>query len=108
MKPTEAVPEAKIFRHLRMAAGLTTRELAKLMECNSSFITHYESGRHPLPKSRAEQLSRIFNVTAEQLHEFKNGRGIPINYRDECYLLISKMDRNQLEAVYGMLVNMTR
>ena len=108
MRPQEKMPEAKVFRHLRMAAGLTTRKLAKLMECNHSYITHYETGRHPLPRTRTKQLCRIFNLTEKQLDDLKSGEGIPINYRDECYLLISKLDEVKLKAVYGILSNMNR
>ncbi len=101
-------PEAKIFRHLRMSAGLKTRDLAKLMECSNSLVTHFETGRNPLPENRVRQLCKIFKINTNVFEEYKNGtRTIPIDYRTECLLIINKLDKNKLQAVYGILSTIT-
>jgi transcriptional regulator with XRE-family HTH domain len=102
----DKMPEAKVFRHLRVAAGMSTRQLSKLLGCTSSFITHYETMRDPLPKPRIKQLCHIFSINSEELESLREGNNLPMNYRDECSLLISKMDEQKLKAVYGILVNM--
>ena len=108
-KLNKRVPEARIFRHLRISAQLKTRQLAKLLGCNHSLITHYERGRNPIPKARKEQLCKVFGITILELECYVVGTTpIPINYRDEAVLMIAKMDESKLEMVYGLLVNLTK
>ena len=103
------VPEVRIFRHLRIVSQLTTRQLAKLVGCNSSLITHYESGRNPIPKARKIKLCKVFGITLLQLDSYAKGlTPIPINYRDESVFLITKMDEANLKIVYGLLLNLTK
>lgn len=103
-KLSTRLPEAKIFRHLRIKAGLTTRQMSQLMECGNSLVTHFETGRNPLPEHRKRQLCEIFKITLSELDEYASGaKPIPINYKDECILLISKMDEVKLQSVYGIL-----
>jgi transcriptional regulator with XRE-family HTH domain len=102
------LPDAKLIRHLRISAGMTTRQLSLLMECNNSLITHFESGRNPLPTHRQRQICHIFNMTSEDYELYATGvKPIPINYLDECILLVSKMEQLKLQAVYGILANMS-
>jgi|SaaInlStandDraft_5_1057022.scaffolds.fasta_scaffold332102_1 transcriptional regulator with XRE-family HTH domain len=109
MKVSTRLPEAQIFRHLRISSGLTTRKLSQLMECTNSLVTHFESGRNPLPKHRKKQICEIFNITPEILEAYSTGQlKIPINYRDECVLQLSKMNESNLQAVYGILSNMNK
>ena len=104
MKLSKRLPEARIFRHLRIQAGLTTRQLSQLMGCGNSLITHFETGRNPLPEHRKRQLCEIYKITLNELEDYTSGRKpIPINYRDECVYMISKMDDSKLQAVHGML-----
>jgi hypothetical protein len=79
------------------------------MECSNTLITHYEMGNRELPIERIGQMCRIFRLTRDELEEYVTGkRSVPINYQDECILLISKMELEKLQAVYGVLVSMAR
>lgn len=103
------IPVNSVFRNLRMAAGMTTRELSRLIECSSTLITHYEMGNRVLPNERIVQLCKVFRITREELEEYITGRRVvPISYQDECIHIISKMDSGKLQAVYGILVNMAK
>ena len=94
---------AQVFRHLRISRGMRTRDLAKLMACNNSLVTHYETGRNTLPSHRIKQLCKIFRLTDQELGDYLNGKPIPLNYRDECMLLIEKMTDSKLQTVYEIL-----
>jgi transcriptional regulator with XRE-family HTH domain len=101
------IPVNSVFRCLRISAGMTTKELSRLMECSSTLITHYEMGNRVLTEKRIGQLCKVFRITREELEEYVTGkRTAPINYQDECILILSKMNSFKLQAVYGILVNM--
>jgi transcriptional regulator with XRE-family HTH domain len=101
------IPVNAVFRCLRMAAGLTTRELAALIDCSPTLITHYEMGNRELPKERVAQLCKAFRINREDLEDYVSGRRpVPISYQDECILILSKLDKVKLQAVYGILVSM--
>ena len=103
------IPVNSVFRCLRIASGMKTRELGRLMECSSTLITHYEMGNRVLTDKRVGQLCKVFRITREELEDYITGkRAAPINYQDECVLILSKMDDAKLQAVYGVLVNMSR
>jgi len=68
-------------------------------------VSHWESGKREISERRVKQLCKIFKISEKQLEEYRNGKPAPINYKDECILMINIMDKNKLEAVYGMLVN---
>lgn len=96
----------QVFRHLRMNAGLTTRELANLIGCNSSLITHWETGKNPIAKHRVKQLCKVFRISESDLNAFESGKEMPINYRDECLLILHKLDSGKLQAIYHFLNSM--
>ena len=103
------IPVNSLFRCLRISSGMTTRELSRLMECSSTLVTHYEMGNRVLTEKRIGQMCKVFRLTRDDLEEYITGkRAVPINYQDECVLLLSKMDTGRLQAVYGVLVNMAR
>mgnify|MGYP001560899645 CR=1 FL=1 len=103
------IPINSVFRCLRISAGMTTKELARLMECSSTLITHYEMGNRVLTDKRLAQMCRVFRVTRDDLEEYTTGRrAVPINYRDECILLLSKMDTARLQTIHSVLIGMTR
>jgi transcriptional regulator with XRE-family HTH domain len=103
------IPVNSVFRCLRISAGMTTKELGRLMECSSTLITHYEMGNRVLPEERVGQLCKVFRISREDLEDYVTGkRSVPVNYQDECVLLLSKMDTLKLQAVYGILVSMAR
>ncbi len=103
------IPVNSVFRCLRISAGMTTREMSRLLECASSLITHYEMGYRALTEERIGQMCKVFRITREELEEYVTGkRAVPVNYQDECVLILSKMDISKLQAVYGILVNMAR
>ena len=103
------IPINSVFRCLRISAGMTTKELSRLMECSSTLITHYEMGNRVLTDKRIGQLCKVFRITRTDLEEFISGRrSVPINYQDECILLLSKMDTVKLQTIHSVLIGMSR
>lgn len=103
------IPVNSVFRALRMAADLKTRELAALIGCSNALITHYEMGNRVLPEERIEQLCKVFRITRLDLEDYITGkRTLPVNYRDECVLILSKMDSEKIQAVYGILASLSK
>jgi len=102
----EKLPTAQVFRRLRIAAGMRVRDLAKLLGVSHTLICHYEQSRQPIPPERVKQLCKIFKLTEEDLKKIISSGEVPINYKDECHLLISKMNTEKLKAVYQVLKSM--
>ena len=107
-RPRNRTTEAKVFRHYRILFGMTTRQLAKALGCSNTLVTFYESReeKYPIPKKRREQMIKLFGLTEEDLEAFTLGKKqIPVNYKDEAMLLLSKAPENIAQVVYGMLIN---
>lgn len=99
-------PDALIFRHLRITGGLTVKQLAKLIGCDRSYITHYESGRNGVSAKVKLELLKVFSLSEDELRHYQEGlKPIPINYKDECMAIIYRLDEKKLMAIYHMLVN---
>ncbi|MBT4761540.1 MAG: helix-turn-helix transcriptional regulator [Bdellovibrionaceae bacterium] len=104
----QRLPEAIVFRHLRMSRGLKVRQLADLLGISHTLICHYESGYQKIPNHRLKDLCKLFKVSRDELKDYQEGRkDLPIVYRDECILLIDKMDESKLKIVHGMLVGLS-
>lgn len=99
-------PVAQVFRHLRISAGMKIRDLARLLEVNHTLIVHYEQGRQPIPQERVKRLCKVFNLSLAELEKIINSGEIPLNYRDECQLLLTRMDEDKLKGVYLVLKSM--
>jgi len=103
------LPEIEVFRHLRTSAPLTTRQMAALLGCHATMVTHWETGRQRMTKARRTQYMKIFKLSEEGLAEYLSGtKAVPISYRNECLLLVDKMTPEKLQAIYPILVNMAR
>ena len=103
----EKMPEAQVFRHLRIAGDMTMRDLAERLGINHSLIAHYEKGRQPIPRPRIREMCKVFKITVSELNEYADGLlEIPINYKDECLNYLSKMNIDQMRAIYAVLKHM--
>ena len=100
------LPAAQIFRHLRITSGMRIRDLAKLLGVSHTLVCHYEQSRQPIPPDRIKQLCKIFNLSDKEFKNIMSTGNVPINFKDECHLLISKMDNEKLKAVYQVLKSM--
>lgn len=106
LQDCEKLPTAQVFRHLRISAGMRIRDLAKLLGVSHTLICHYEQSRQAIPPERIKDMCRIFNLSVDDLKKLLKSGDIPINHKDECHLLISKMDNEKLKAVYQVLKSM--
>ena len=99
--------EMEVFTHLRKHEEMTTREMAIKLGCKSSLITHREVGRQRLPDHRRKLYMEHFNLIERDMDEFKSGkRAIPMNYRNECMLVLNKMSDDTLRTVYPIIIAM--
>ncbi len=55
------------IRHLRKAAGLTQRPLAKAMGVNHMSIYHWEAGRNEPSARQLKTLAEVFGVPMEAI-----------------------------------------
>ncbi|MFP5387189.1 MAG: helix-turn-helix domain-containing protein [Bacteriovoracia bacterium] len=99
--------EMEVFTHLRKHEGLTTREMAIKLGCQNSLVSHWEVGRQRLPDHRREMYMKHFRLIEGDMEEFKSGkRAIPMNYRNECMLVLNKMNEDTLRNLYPILMAM--
>ncbi len=59
--------EQKTLKELRISRNMSQEELAKIMNCAQSTISHWESGRRVPPLSKLRILSMIFNEPIEKI-----------------------------------------
>ncbi len=103
------LPEAVVFRHLRMSSGLRVRDLANMIGISHTLICHYESGYQKIPDHRIKDLCTIFKVSESTLKDFQEGhKDLPVIYKDQCMLLLNKMTDEQLKTVHVMLTGLSR
>lgn len=99
--------EMEVFTHLRKHEGLTTREMALKIGCMNSLISHWEVGRQRLPDHRRKIYMEYFRLTEKDMNAYKSGeRAIPMNYRNECMLVLNKMSGDTLRNLYPIIVAM--
>lgn len=55
------------LRGARLAAGLSQRDLAILLDCSEMTISKYESGRYSPEAGRVIEIARALEVEAESL-----------------------------------------
>lgn len=81
-----------MFTHLSEHAGLTTREMADKLKCKNSLISHWEVGRQLLPDHRRKLYMDHFELSENDMNEFKSGKkAILMNYRNEGMLILNKI-----------------
>lgn len=99
--------EMEVFTHLRKHEGLTTREMALKIGCMNSLISHWEVGRQRLPDHRRKIYMEYFHLTEKDMNAYKSGeRSIPMNYRNECMLVLNKMSDDTLRNLYPIIMAM--
>lgn len=61
------------LRNLRLNKGLTLEETAKYLGITKQGYWNYEKGIRKIPLEVAIKLSKLFNVTAEEIFLYSNG-----------------------------------
>jgi putative transcriptional regulator len=72
---TGAVVVENRIRELRETAGLTQEDLASRVGVSRQTIISLERGRYNPSINLAYRLSRVFDLTIEQVFDFKSERG---------------------------------
>jgi len=106
LQDCEKLPTAQVLRDLRIWAGMRIRDLAKLLGLSHTLICHYEQSRQPIACKQIIEMCRIFNLSLDDLNKLLRSGDILINFKDECHLLITKMDNKKLQDVYQVLKSM--
>lgn len=63
MKKSKKIP----LSTLRMACGLSQKELADKLDCSASTIGMYESGRRTPSLGRAQKIAEFFNKQVDDI-----------------------------------------
>ena len=100
--------EAQILRHLRIRAGLSLNDAGRVCNITGSAIAHIEQGRMDVSKKRIETMVQGYGCTIDEFYEYLDGKAVPMNYRDECYMLIRNLDETKLPLVHGVLANFAK
>lgn len=76
---------------LREAAGMTQRDLSKLLDCGETAISALENGRNSLAPERYEQIATIFKLDRKEWGRFL------LRYTDpRLYVLLFGVDSQRL------------
>lgn len=98
--------EAKTLRHMRLSKKASLNQAGRTLRITGSAIAHFEQGRTELSQARIETMVEAYGYTMDQFYEFLDGKQIPMNYRDECFILIRKLDEAQLPMIHALLQNL--
>lgn len=86
----------KKLKELRENAGLTQRELAKILDVKSSEISQYEKGKRTPRWNRFNKMLDFFNVSAD----YVLGREVNVVSDDDEYKIrLSKNDLQMLREI---------
>jgi transcriptional regulator with XRE-family HTH domain len=77
------------FRQCRLAAGLTQRDLAQLLDCSPSKISQYERGKRDIPLSELEAVSERCGQT---LADFLDDQTIPLSQAELERLALARLN----------------
>ena len=97
--------EAQVLRHLRLSKNLSLNQAGRVLRITGSAIAHMEQGRMDISKKRIETMVQGYGYAMDEFYEYLDGKPIPINYRDECLIIIRQLEPAQLQAIYPILVN---
>lgn len=95
--------EAKTIRHMRLSKKISLNQAGRILRITGSAIAHFEQGRMELSSARIETMVTAYGYRMDEFYEFLDGKPIPLNFRDECLILIRKMDESQLPVVHALL-----
>lgn len=84
-KPKRAPAQREVgmrLRQLRQDAGISRHQMAKMIHCSSSLISHYEQGTRNISAESKVQLARVFGITIVKLHELLYGEDFSVGDND--------------------------
>lgn len=61
------------FREARQRAGLSARDVAKIMGVTETAVFYWESGQHAPVATKLPKLARLYGVSIDELLEGRNG-----------------------------------
>lgn len=104
-KTKKITVDAKTLRYMRLSRGMSQREVAKKCHLSVAAIGHFEHGRVDLSTTRVEQLLTLYCYTKQEFKEYQSGKPVPVtNVKDECILLLEKIDEEKLRTIHAVLV----
>ena len=98
---------ANVLRRLREKAELTTRQAAGIIGVTHTTISQFENGKRDLTGYRVEELVKAYGYTMDQFHKILGHKSV-ISYKDDCIMLIERLDDEQLAAVRAIISQLLR
>lgn len=97
--------EALLLRKLRQDKKLSVRKAADRIGKSCTWLAHFETGRFDAKPHDIEQVASIFKLSLDNIQEklVQSSEESLINVREECQLIISRLDEDKIKAVYQML-----
>ncbi len=96
----------KVIRFMRISRGISQKEAAKRCGLSEQAIGHYEHGRMAISPVRLTAFLDAYGFTLRELDEYLAGKPIPVvSVKDECVLLLDRIDETKLRAVHALLAS---
>lgn len=96
-----------VLKRLREKADLTTRQAAGIIGVTHTTISQFENGKREFSGYRLEELIKAYGYTMDQFNKILGHKSV-INYKDDCYAMIERMDDSQLSAIRAVMSEMLR
>lgn len=98
--------QSRIIRYMRISRRISLRAAASHLGISCSAICHYELGRMDIAPGRIRDLVCLYQYTIAEFEEYLAGKPIPVlSIKDECTLLLDRIDETKLRAVHGVLLS---
>lgn len=100
--------ESRALKRMRMARGLSLKKAARKMKIHDTVINHYENGRANVTEGYIKKFLNGMDYTQEDWIDFLQGKTTIFDLREECVVLIKKLDGDKLKAIHTMLANFVK
>lgn len=95
--------EAQVLRFMRSSRNLSLKQSGRKMNITGSAIAHMEQGRMDISRERIAAMINAYCYTFEEYLEYFDGKELPINFRDECAILLRNLSNDQIRVVHALM-----
>jgi transcriptional regulator with XRE-family HTH domain len=100
--------QAIVLRYMRHSRNLSLNQAGKKLNISGSAIAHMEQGRMDISRKRIETMIESYGYTPNEYLEFFDGKNVPINYRDECIMILRRCDEEKIQVLYSIITNLVK
>lgn len=94
------------LKKIRNYAGVSQRELAKLMGTTQSLINHHENGRTDNSEEFIKKAMKALNFSYEDFEKIRDGSDASVELYHSCNSIIRDLPPSKIEFVHKLLLNL--